>query len=75
MQSPIQEVKDPATGQTAAEGQTAQDTINFVVNKHSARAEMIKVGSGIGWVATGIGAYDVMDNPTATRIAKRNAYV
>ena len=75
VKGPVQEVKDPATGQTATEGKTAQDAINFVVNKHSAGAEMIKVGSGIGWVATGIGGYDVMENPTATRIAKRNAYV
>jgi len=75
LKGPVQEVKDPATGQTAAQGQTAQDAINFVVNKHSAGAEMIKFGSGLGWVATGIGGYDVMENPTATRIAKRNAYV
>ncbi len=75
VKGPVQEVKDPATGQTAAQGQTAQDAINFVVNKHSAGAEMIKAGSGIGWVATGVGGYDVMENPTATRIAKRNAYV
>ena len=75
LKGPVQEVKDPATGQTAAQGQTAQDAIDFVVNKHSAGAEMIKFGSGLGWVATGIGGYDVMENPTATRIAKRIAYV
>lgn len=75
VQGPVQEVKDPTTGQTAAEGKTAQDAINYVVNKHSAGAEMIKFGSGIGWVATGMGGYDVMENSTATRIAKRNAYV
>ena len=75
VQGPVQEVKDPATGQTSAEGKTAQDAINFVVNKHSAGAEMVKFGSGIGWVATGAGGYKVMENPTATRIAKRNAYV
>jgi hypothetical protein len=57
------------------QAQTAQDAINHVVNKHSPGAEMIKVGSGLGWVATGIGGYEVMENPTATRIAKRNAYV
>lgn len=74
-QGPVQEVKDPATGQPAAEGKTAQDAINYVVNKHSAGAEMVKFGSGIGWVATGAGGYEVMENPTATRIAKRNAYV
>ena len=75
VKGPVQEIKDPATGQTVAEGKTAQDAINFVVNKHSAGAEMVKFGSGIGWVATGTGTYEVMENPTATRIAKRNAYV
>lgn len=71
----VQEVKDPTTGQTAAQGQTAQDAINFVVDKHSPGAEMVKFGSGMGWVATGAGGYEVMENPTATRITKRNAYV
>lgn len=75
VQGPVQEVKDPATGQTVVQGQTAQDAINFVVNKRSAGAEQVKFGSGIGWVATGTGTYEVMENPTATRIAKRNAYV
>lgn len=75
IQAPVQQVTDPTTGKTVAQGQTTQDTINFVVNKHSAGAEMIKVGSGSGWVATGIGGYEMMENPTATRIAKRNAYV
>ena len=75
VQGPVQEVKDPVTGQTVVQGQTAQDAINFVVNKHSAGAEMVKFGSGIGWVATGTGTYEVMENPTATRITKRNAYV
>jgi len=70
----VQDVKDPATGQTTVQAQTAQDAINFVVNKHSAGAEMIKTGSGLGWVATGTGGYEVMENSTATRIAKRNAY-
>lgn len=75
VKNPVQEIEDPVTGQTAAEGKTVQDAINFVVNKHSAGAEMVKFGSGMGWVATGIGGYEVMENPTATRIAKRNAYV
>lgn len=75
IQAPVQQVTDQATGKTAAQGQTAQDAINFIVNKHSAGAEMIKFGSGLGWVATGIGGYEMMENPTATRIAKRNAYV
>ena len=38
-------------------------------------AKIIKTPSGIGFVATGIAAYRTMENPTATRISKRNAYV
>lgn len=75
VQGPVQEVKDPATGQTAVQGQTAQDAINFVVDKHSAGCVEVKFGSGFGYVATGTGTYPVMENPTATRIAKRDAYV
>lgn len=75
VRAPVQEAKDPASGQTAAQGQNAQDAINFVVNKHSAGAEMVKFASGLGWVATGAVGYEVMENPTATRISKRNAYV
>jgi hypothetical protein len=71
----VEEIKDPATGDTAVQATTAQDAINFIVNQHSPGAEMMRVGSGIGWVATGMGSYEVMENPTATRIAKRNAYV
>lgn len=75
VQGPVQEVKDPASGQTATEGKTAQDAINHAVNKHSPGAVMVKFGSGIGWVAVGAGGYEIMENPTATRIAKRDAYV
>jgi len=37
--------------------------------------KIIRTPSGIGFVATGIGAYRMMENPTASRISKRNAYV
>ena len=38
-------------------------------------AKIIKTPSGIGFVATGIGAYRSMENPVASRISKRKAYV
>ena len=38
-------------------------------------AKIIKTPSGIGFVATGIGSYRSMENPIATRISKRKAYV
>lgn len=75
VKGPVEEVKDPVTGDTVIQADTAQDAINSIVNQNSPGAEMIRVGSGIGWVATGMGSYEVMANPTATRISKRNAYV
>jgi hypothetical protein len=36
---------------------------------------MVKFPSGLGFVATGVGTYRTMENPTATRLAKRKAYV
>jgi hypothetical protein len=35
----------------------------------------LKFGSGVGVLATGVGMYVEMPNPTATRMAQRNAYV
>ncbi len=64
---------------------TAQDAINTAVqeNKEELKegdtpdvgCKMAKFGSGIGYVATGAAAYGTMENPVATRIAKRKAYV
>ncbi len=75
VQGPVQDVQDPATGDTVIKADTAQDAINTVANRRSPGAEMVRFGSGIGWVATGMGGYELMENPTATRIAKRDAYV
>ncbi len=64
---------------------TAQDAINAAVqqNKKDAHGEkttevgarMVKFPSGLGFVATAAASYRVMENPTATQIAKRKAYV
>lgn len=71
----VKSVTDTATGEQVVKADTAQDAINHVVNQGSVGAEMVRFGSGLGWVATGQGGYESMPNPTATRIAKRNAYV
>jgi hypothetical protein len=75
VQGPVEQVKDPVTGQNVVQAQSAQDAINSVVARRTAGSEMVRFGSGIGWVATGVGVYEVMENPTATRISRRNAYV
>ena len=64
---------------------TAQDAINAAVqeNKKQAKgndapevgAKMVKFPSGMGFVAWATASYRTMDNPVATRIAKRKAYV
>ena len=75
VQGPVEQIKDPVTGQNVVQAQSAQDAINTVVGKRAAGSEMVRFGSGIGWVATGVGVYEVMENPTATRISRRDAYV
>lgn len=70
----VSRVNDAVLGDVI-QADRAQDAINFVVKQRSPGAEMMRFGSGVGWVATGHGTYEVMENPTATRIAKREAYV
>lgn len=71
----VSKSQDVDFGVEVVEAETTQDAINFVVNQRSPGAEMIRTGSGVGWVATGAGTYTVMDNKTATVIDRRNAYV
>lgn len=63
---------------------TAQDAINVAVQENVKKlsddieevgARMVSFPSGLGFVATGAAFYRSMPNPTATRIAKRQAYV
>ena len=64
---------------------TAQDAINAAVKQNvkemvdgdtpEVGAKMVKFPSGLGFVATGVATYRTMENPTATRLAKRRAYV
>lgn len=64
---------------------SAQDAMNAAARQNQKElaggdtaevgAKMVKFPSGLGFVATGAGTYRTMENPTATRIAKRQAYV
>jgi hypothetical protein len=63
---------------------TPQDAINAAVQQNVKQlqddieevgARMVSFPSGLGFVATGAAFYRNMPNPTATRIAKRQAYV
>jgi hypothetical protein len=82
------DVKQP--GKVKVEGDTvkaatAQDAMNAAVKQNvrelaggdtkEVGAKMVQFPSGLGFVATGASTYRTMTNPTATRIAKRKAYV
>lgn len=82
------EVKAP--DQVKVEGDTvsaasAQDAMNSAVRLNEKElkggdtpevgAKLVKFPSGLGFVASGAASYRTMENATATRIAKRKAYV
>jgi hypothetical protein len=82
------EVQEPSKvkvdGETVS-APTAQDAINAAVdenrkdlangNPNGVGCKIVKFESGLGFVATGMASYRNMDNPVATRISKRKAYV
>ena len=55
--------------------ESAQDAFNVVVDQKKVGCVRAEVGSGFGWVATGMGTYERMEDVVASRISKRNAYV
>jgi len=82
------DVKQPAKVKTEGKkvvAATAQDAINAAAaanekelkggDTNEVGAKMVSFPSGLGFVATGVGTYREMANATATRIAKRKAYV
>jgi len=82
------EVKQPekvAVKETVVTAATAQDAINAAVRENKKKfkggdvpevgAKMVTFPSGLGFVASGAATYRTMENPVATRIAQRKAYV
>ncbi|GHV41219.1 hypothetical protein FACS1894187_22790 [Synergistales bacterium] len=70
----VKEVTGEITGKPAVSAATAQDAINYWVEKREAGFEEVVFPSGFGFVSTGVGTYASHENPVATRIEKRNAY-
>jgi hypothetical protein len=68
-------VTDEISGYSAIQAGNIQSAINYIVSQRNVGTQMIKFGSGWGWVSTGVSSYQIADNPTATRQSKRNAYV
>ena len=54
---------------------SAQDAINSWVSRRNPGSDTIVFPNGFGFVATGIGIYEIHENPVATRISQRQAYV
>ena len=71
----ISEVEGEITGEPAISAQSVQDAINHWADKRVEGFTEVVFPDGFGFVATGIGTYGIYDNPVATRISKRNAYV
>lgn len=67
----VQESEDGAV----VRAESAQDAFNVVVDQKKVGCVRAQFGSGFGWVATGMGTYERMEDVVASRISKRNAYV
>jgi hypothetical protein len=67
--------EDKASGETVVRAETASDAFNSVVDTKKVGCVRAEFGSGFGWVATGMGTYERMEDVVASRISKRNAYI
>ncbi len=63
-------------GKPVTSAATAQDAVNAAIQRIPAEGgcQQIKFPSGFGWVASGMGIYNVMPNPVSTLAAQRLAY-
>jgi len=64
-----------ASAQDAINVAVKENVDNLVDNVEELGGRMVWFPSGLGFVASGAAVYRTMDNPTATRIAQRKAYV
>jgi hypothetical protein len=69
------ERRDAGAGLVEFAGQTAQDAVNAAVDLRLPGCRRVRFPSGVGYVATGLAAYADLENPTATRLAKRHAWL
>lgn len=67
---------DPVMNRPVTTGATINDAINAAAKAMpSDGCSLFYSKSGTGWLAKGVGVYEVMNNPVATRIAQRLAFV
>lgn len=69
----VRKIKDELTGESALQAKTAQAAITTAISQNATGCQMIRFGSGFGWVATGNTPYSVSDNPVALRRSRQEA--
>lgn len=69
----VRKIKDELTGESALQAKTAQAAITAAISQNTTGCQMIRFGSGFGWVATGNTPYSASDNPVALRRSRQEA--
>ena len=74
-QIPVTKGYDSMLKVDTVEAQTLEEGLQIVAAEMGTGVRAIKAGSGMAFVATGIGDYRLYPNPNASRMSKRQAYV
>jgi hypothetical protein len=75
VREPAKLVTETVDNQVVITSPSPMDAINTAVDRREVGCVQVRFGSGFGWVATGMSTYGSYPNPTASRFAKRAAYV
>lgn len=67
--------EDKELNQKIIEAGSAQDAANAAISKREVGSRMLRFPSGFGWIATGAGTYQVMENVVGSRVSQRQAYL
>ena len=74
-QIPVTKGHDSTLKVDTVTAETLEDGLKIVAAEMGTGVRAIKAGSGMAFVATGIGDYRLYPNPNASRMSKRQAYV
>ncbi|HPQ37904.1 MAG TPA: hypothetical protein PLW97_09705 [Synergistaceae bacterium] len=72
---PVTRTQDATLGVETVQTETLEEGLKIVAAELGTGVRAIKAGSGIAFVATGIGDYRLYPNPNASRMSMRQAYV
>lgn len=73
--SELKRTKDSVFGMDSVVADDMESGIAFAASEHLPGVQVIKTGSGVGFIATGAGVYDRYSNINSTRLSQRQAYV